>query len=77
MRRLWDWGRLLQRRKAEEVSGQEVAELLATGNELQIVDIRGESAFRAGHLPGALHVPLQSLEQMLPTLDPSRPTVVY
>jgi rhodanese-related sulfurtransferase len=67
----------LRRRRVAEVSGPELAELLAAGQMLQVIDIREEAAFRAGHVPGAHHIPLQSLEQTLTALDPGQPTVVY
>jgi rhodanese-related sulfurtransferase len=77
MQRLWAWGRYRCPDRVEELSAPALAAWLAEGKALQLVDIRGDAAFRAGHLPGALHVPLQRLDQMLSALDPSRPTVVY
>lgn len=45
--------------------------------DLAIVDVRAESEYRAGHLPGAKNVPLPELEQRLAMeLDPSRPLAV-
>ena len=43
---------------------------------LQIVDVRRPSEYEAGHIPGAVNVPLAELEQGLGGLDPRRPTVV-
>jgi hypothetical protein len=54
-----------------------LARWLAEGRPVQILDIRGRKAFREGHLPGARHLPLDRLEQQLPTVDRGCATVVY
>jgi len=77
MRSLWSPGQFLRKRRVTEIQGSALAELLAAGKMLQLVDIREEAAFRAGHLPGAHHIPLHSLKQNLTALDPGQPTVVY
>jgi rhodanese-related sulfurtransferase len=77
VRKAWAWMRPRQRERVGQLSAPELASLLAQREALQIVDIRDEAAFRAGHLPGAHCVPFQGLEQGLSALDPSRPTVVY
>lgn len=42
-----------------------------------IVDVRSEKDFQAGHLPGAINIPLEDLEQRKAELDPAAPTVFY
>ena len=42
-----------------------------------IVDVRSETDFRASHLPGAINIPLEDLEQRKAELDPAKPTVFY
>lgn len=44
---------------------------------LQVVDVRGRGEFDAGHLEGAVNIPVARLDSMATTLDSSRPTVVY
>ena len=44
---------------------------------LQIVDVRNESEFKLGSVPGALKIPVVQLPNRLAELDASRPTVVY
>ena len=44
---------------------------------LQIVDVRNESEFKLGSVPGALNIPVVQLPNRLAELDASRPTVVY
>jgi rhodanese-related sulfurtransferase len=42
-----------------------------------LIDIRGRRSFEAGHLPGAIHIPLLQLPWSLARLDRNAPTVVY
>jgi rhodanese-related sulfurtransferase/glyoxylase-like metal-dependent hydrolase (beta-lactamase superfamily II) len=43
---------------------------------LQVLDVRRPGEYSAGHVPGAVSVPLDRLEAETPRLDTSRPTVV-
>lgn len=45
-------------------------------DEIQLVDVRTRSEWDAGHIPGALHIPLGQLEQRLGELDPARAVAV-
>ena len=45
-------------------------ELLARGERPLLVDVREDVEFDAGHLPGALHIPLGQLPQRLAEIDP-------
>ncbi len=42
-----------------------------------ILDVRAPSEFAAGHVPGAVNVPVDELRSRLGELDPSRPIVAY
>lgn len=42
-----------------------------------LVDVREEHEYMAGHLPGAIHMPLGELALRAKELDPSKPTVAY
>lgn len=44
-----------------------------------VVDVLSEKSFRAGHLPGARHLPLERLERLAPQVlpDPDARVVVY
>lgn len=42
-----------------------------------LLDVRTPAEFAAGHLPGAVNTPLAQLEGALPSLDRSRPIVLY
>lgn len=43
----------------------------------QLVDVRTADEWNAGHLDGAIHIPLVHLRQRLGELDPSRPVITY
>ena len=78
MRRQWNWTRRPDRqRRVTGVSAAELERWMTEGRPLQVLDIRDAAAFRAGHLPHALHLPLDRLKQDWKTLDPSLTTVVY
>lgn len=49
----------------------------APGNGLQIVDVRDEQSFVAGHIEGALHLDNTSVQEFLLHSDPDRPLLVY
>lgn len=54
-------------------------ELLQRAREglVTVLDVRPEEEFRAGHLPGAVNIPLARLEQQLDELDPDLQVVAY
>jgi hydroxyacylglutathione hydrolase len=58
-----------------QVTPEEIAPQLADGT-VTVVDVRGASEWSAGHLPGAMHVPLGYLAEQLADLDRSRPLVL-
>jgi sulfur-carrier protein adenylyltransferase/sulfurtransferase len=50
-------------------------ELLQRGERPLLVDVREDAEFAAGHLPGALHIPLGQLPQRLAEIDPQADAV--
>ncbi len=60
-----------------EISVRELSDRLERGDDLQLVDVREEWEWRIASIPGALLIPLGSLESEIGRLDPSRETVVY
>jgi rhodanese-related sulfurtransferase len=42
-----------------------------------VVDVRPDEAFRAGHIPGARHIPRDALEASLDQIPRDRPVVTY
>jgi rhodanese-related sulfurtransferase len=49
---------------------------LAAGKDAQIVDVREQDEWVAGHMSGAIHIPLGHLASRTRELDPARPVVL-
>jgi rhodanese-related sulfurtransferase/biotin operon repressor len=64
------------RKETRQVAGDELETLLKKGK-VQLVDVRPANEFEAGHIPGAMNIPLQQLEQNLGLLDQAQQVVVY
>ena len=69
---------------ANEVRGEvtsmtsaELARRLAAGEELTVLDVRDPSEYAAGHVPGAMLIPLDTLRGALDRIPRSRPVVAY
>jgi sulfur-carrier protein adenylyltransferase/sulfurtransferase len=71
---------LLQRVRAEieEIDATHARELVESGGPL-VLDVREQSEWDEGHIPGAVHVPRGHLESRIERAapDPTRPVVVY
>jgi rhodanese-related sulfurtransferase/glyoxylase-like metal-dependent hydrolase (beta-lactamase superfamily II) len=52
-------------------------EVRAPENGWQIVDVRRHGEWNAGHLPGAVHLPLDHLSAVIDSLDPKKPTAIH
>ena len=59
------------------ISVKELSEHLTEDGELRVIDIREGDAYGAGHIPGALHIPLQRLQQKPDLVPGDRPVVIY
>ncbi len=57
----------------ERITVEQLAELVAADEELQIVDAREESEFQAGHIPGSLSLPWHDIDAFPAELDRDRP----
>jgi hydroxyacylglutathione hydrolase len=58
-----------------QISVADLRSLLDKGD-LQVVDVRRAGEYAGGHVPGAMHAPLDRVAQETGRLDPSRPTAV-
>ena len=52
-------------------------ELKLRPNESQLVDVRTRAEFEKGHIPQALHIPIDELRDRISELDPNKPVIVY
>lgn len=71
----WD-GAGLEAAQIVQMPVDELHHRIEEGSDLQIVDVRREGEYRAGHAPGAVNLTLSHLEENLSSLDPARPTAV-
>lgn len=46
-------------------------------NEVTIIDVREPSAFAAAHIPGAINMPMATIEAQVDTLPKDKPIVTY
>src|SRR5215213_8053521 len=67
---------LVDRDVLEAVESEDLLERLRGGS-VVILDVRPEEEYRAGHIPGALSVPVEALEAALKTLPRDREIVAY
>jgi rhodanese-related sulfurtransferase len=58
-----------------EVSREEARKMVDEG--AQLVDVRADHEWEAGHIAGAAHVPLPELPQRTGEIDKDRPVVIY
>ena len=65
-----------ERDTMEPVSRGELAERMKDGL-VTVLDVRPEDEFALGHVPGAINVPLDRLEDQLATLGSDREVVAY
>jgi rhodanese-related sulfurtransferase len=61
--------------ETREVSREEARKMVEEG--AQLVDVRADHEWNAGHIANAKHVPLPELPQRTGELDQDRPVVVY
>lgn len=67
------------RSSADRITGPELAARIAAGTAPVIVDVRSEREFKAGHVPGALHLPFWAALSRAGEIPGPRdaPVVVY
>ena len=59
----------------KEISRAEAREMLEEG--AQLVDVRADHEWEAGHLPGAVHIALPELPARAEEIDKDRPVILY
>jgi sulfur-carrier protein adenylyltransferase/sulfurtransferase len=63
--------------RVREIQPAQLAERLAHGERLEIIDVREPYEWQIGHIPGARLVPLDRIGAEIPRLDKNRETVIY
>jgi rhodanese-related sulfurtransferase len=60
----------------DEIQPNALQESLESG-EPQLVDVRADHEWDAGHIPGAAHIPLEALSERAEEIDRGRPVIFY
>lgn len=61
-----------------KLSPEELKALLDQGNQpVTVVDVRRRDRFAEGHVPGALHIPLDEIKKQVPDLPKDHLIVTY
>lgn len=61
----------------ELITPAELDAALSGGSPPLLIDVRSEEAYRAGHIPGARHIPSDEIEKSLDQIQRDRPVVTY
>ena len=63
----------------QRISIAQARDLLANTSDkpVQVVDIRDDAAFEAGHLPAAVHLHNSNIQDFIRDADPEAPLLVY
>ena len=59
----------------KEISRAEAREMLGDG--AQLIDVRADHEWEAGHLPGAIHIALPDLPARVAEIDKDKPVILY
>ena len=65
-----------ERLPVERIERITVPELRERAGELQILDVREQSEWDAGHIPGSVHTPYHDIHSIPDGIDPERPVAV-
>ncbi len=65
-----------ERAAVPRISVDDLKQKLADG-EVTLIDVRDADSYIAGHIPGALHIPLTRIEGEIPYLPRTKPIVTY
>ncbi len=56
----------------KQLSAKEVEALLKAGDKVEVIDVREEFEVATGKIPGAVHIPIGSIELRMQELDKSK-----
>ena len=60
----------------KEITPVEVKDLLESGEQLNLVDVREDDEVAEGIIPGAIHIPLGEVAERVGELDKSKPYII-
>lgn len=64
-------------RAVSEIEPTQLAQRIASGEKLEIIDVREPYEWQIGHIPGARLVPLGTIAEEIPRLDKKRTIILY
>lgn len=59
-----------------EIRNADLADMISAGTAPVVIDVREEHEYQAGHIPGAMHVPIDQIDQGIPDVTPTTPIAV-
>lgn len=59
-----------------QITVSDLKRRIEIGEDLQLIDVRSPGEFAAGHVPGAINIPLEQLEGRLPDLNRDKELVI-
>ncbi|RMF39275.1 MAG: MBL fold metallo-hydrolase, partial [Planctomycetota bacterium] len=59
------------------ITAPALAERIDAGDDVQVIDVRAEKEWKAGHIPGSLNIPLNDLEERLDEIPADQECVVH
>jgi rhodanese-related sulfurtransferase len=62
--------------QVKEMTPEELKERLDKGDRLQVIDVREQHEWDAGHIPQAVHIPLATIPEAMDRLDKNSPIVM-
>jgi rhodanese-related sulfurtransferase len=62
-----------ERREVAQIARWTVGKLARADADVQILDVREDSEWREGHIPGSLHRPYHDIHALPDEIDPGRP----
>ena len=60
----------------EQISGEKAKEIMDSGVEHIILDVREQDEFDAGHIPGAILIPYESITEKAPEMLPDKDALI-
>lgn len=64
------------RNEVQAITPQELKAMLDQKQDIQLIDVRNPKSYAAGHIPGAISIPLNKLRQKISELDRDKLTVI-
>lgn len=61
----------------QEITAKELDELIKSGSDVQLIDVRQPAEFNFARIPGSKLIPLGEIVSRMDEIDPGRETVIH